>query len=134
MTRRGCKAGLSLTVSNRLLCICEPGPDAPADWTERHVDQGFYWRPGCVCFITLAAGSELGISVKEADVTELSPHAQQAIVVPYEVSPAGLVQIATPVNLALAPVRAGARALIFETGVGRRPTEQTDAGTDALPM
>lgn len=64
------------------------------DWTDRHVAQGFAWRPGGESFRTIA---EAGTHEIEIDVTEhvdvLSPDSVGAIEVPFEVPTDGAIEV-----------------------------------------
>src|SRR5215213_1919714 len=63
-----------------------PVPDN--DWTMRHIEQGFSWRPGCVTFETLEDVGALKVEVLLAEDFEVSSEATRAIVVPFGVSAA----------------------------------------------
>lgn len=69
------------------------------DWTDRHVDQGFAWRPGSVSFRTLdAAGKH---SVEIICVEKLpAPDAEavRVIDVPFEIPQDGAVEVGSIVN------------------------------------
>ena len=66
------------------------------EWSEKHVAQGFSWRPGCVSFRTLV---EFGVHSLEIAVVErfeaLEPEIIRAIEVPFEVSSEGDIEIAS---------------------------------------
>jgi len=64
------------------------------DWTDRHVAQGFAWRPGSVSFRTIV---EAGRHSVEINVTEhvgpISVGAVRAIEVPFEVPADGAIEV-----------------------------------------
>jgi hypothetical protein len=64
------------------------------EWTDKHVAQGFAWRPGSVAFRTI---KESGLHFVMVDVAaneaELAPDVVRAIDVPFEVPPDGAVEI-----------------------------------------
>lgn len=66
------------------------------DWTDRHLAQGFSWRPGSVSFQTLA---EFGVHIVEIFVTQhMSPvdvDVIRAIDVPFEVPDIGEIEVAS---------------------------------------
>jgi hypothetical protein len=64
-----------------------PVPDN--DWTMRHIEQGFSWRPGCVTFETLEDVGALKVEVILAEDLEVSSEVTRAIVAPFGVSAAG---------------------------------------------
>lgn len=66
------------------------------DWTQRHVEQGFSWRPGSVSFKTLV---ETGLHRVQVDVVDrlgaISEGAVRVIDVPFEVPADGNIDIAS---------------------------------------
>lgn len=64
------------------------------DWSDRHVAQGFAWRPGSVSFRTL---SETGLHVVEIDLVDhagaVHPDAVRAIEVPFDMPADGEIEI-----------------------------------------
>jgi len=64
------------------------------DWTDRHVSQGFAWRPGSVSFRSLV---EAGRHLIEIDVANhvgvVRPEAVRVIEVPFEIPADGAVEI-----------------------------------------
>lgn len=64
------------------------------EWTDRHVAQGFSWRPGSVGFRTIMEGGRHLVMVKvEANEVHLAPEMIRAIDVPFEVPSDGAVEI-----------------------------------------
>jgi hypothetical protein len=94
------------------------------DWTKRHIEQGFSWRPGRVTFETLEDLDALKVEVLCADDFEVSSEAARALVVPFGVSAAGRVglwdiaDVARP--RATRKVRAPIRDGLLEPKGGRR--------------
>lgn len=66
------------------------------DWTQRHVDQGFSWRPESVSFRTL---TESGAHLVELDVVDqaqdLGSDVVRAIEVPFEVPADGSIEVSS---------------------------------------
>ncbi len=88
----------------------------PNDWQERHVAQGFSWRPGEVSFSTLGDVGSLRVEVLVGGDLGVQPDAVRAIVVPFSVSPPGHVTLSDCVNEETVGVPAGEYALLFEIG------------------
>lgn len=64
------------------------------DWTEKHVAQGFAWRPGSVSFRTLVEAGPHSVEIDVAqDVGALSLGVVRAIEVPFEVPVDGAIEI-----------------------------------------
>ncbi|MBH1987068.1 MAG: hypothetical protein I8H76_07090 [Burkholderiales bacterium] len=64
------------------------------DWTDRHVDQGFAWRPGSVSFRTLVEAGAHVVEVSVADrMGPIRDDAIRVVEVPFEVPPDGAVEI-----------------------------------------
>lgn len=65
-------------------------------WTEKHVSQGFSWRPGSASFRTIEESGlhSLEIAAISNDV-EISSDAQRVIEVPFEVPSSGNIEIAS---------------------------------------
>lgn len=56
------------------------------DWTQRHLDQGFAWRPGSVSFRTLSESGVHSLSVEIVDsFGAIEADVARAIEVPFEV-------------------------------------------------
>jgi hypothetical protein len=65
------------------------------DWEERHVGQGFAWRPESVSFRTLESGPHVIDVVITEHVGPLSPGVIRAVEVPFEVPHHGRIEIAS---------------------------------------
>ena len=94
------------------------------DWTDRHVNQGFAWRPESVSFRTVAEAGphrvEVFVSVEE---TQPSPDAIRIIEVPFEVPPDGAVEIASIADGASVKLSPGMHSLRFEGFGAERGSE-----------
>jgi hypothetical protein len=103
-------AFFSLSVSYSQVAVFDRALEHPFNlWTERHVKQGFSWRPGSVSFATLdeAGQHDVEIDVVSDDVA-LSPGAVRIIQTPFEVPQSGSIEIASisesiPLSLASGP-------------------------------
>ena len=97
------------------------------DWTERHIEQGFSWRPGCVTFETLEDLGALRVEVLLAEDLEVSSEATRAIVVPFGVSAAGCVGLWDIADVTSAHVPSGGYALLAEMGyLNRKEGEEAE--------
>ncbi len=117
-------ATFSLHITYGHFAVAEAACDPPLnDWQDRHVAQGFAWRPGCVAFGTLKASGPMRIEVARADSLDVDPSARRAIVVPFEVGPSGVVLVLDAFSYGPAipriEVGAGRYALLFETASDR---------------
>jgi len=102
-----------------------PMPDN--DWTMRHIEQGFSWRPGCVTFETLEDLGDLKVEVLCADDFEVSSEAARAIVIPFGVSAAGRVGLWDTADVATVRVPPGEYALLSEMGyLNRKEGEEAE--------
>ena len=64
------------------------------DWTDRHVLQGFAWRPGSVSFRSVIEAGQHSVEVNVAEhVGPVHPEAVRAVEVPFEVSSDGAIEI-----------------------------------------
>lgn len=86
---------LTISVSYSQLTIFDRSLDRPFNgWTDKHVAQGFSWRPGSVAFRTIEdSGLHLLTILLEADEDESTPPAIRVIDVPFEVPPNGSIEI-----------------------------------------
>jgi hypothetical protein len=85
------------------------------DWTQKHVDQGFAWRPGSVSFRTLV---EAGWHSVQVDIDDhagpVSQNAVRVIEVPFEVPVDGNIEIASISNSIPLSLPAGGYSLRCE--------------------
>jgi Competence protein J (ComJ) len=99
------------------LIVCDPTTAwVPNDWQDRHVAQGFSWRPGTVSFSTLGDLGTLRVEVLVGDELVARPDAVRATVVPFAVSQLGLVELSDTAGEEAAPVPPGEYALLCEMG------------------
>jgi hypothetical protein len=106
------------------------------DWSDRHVAQGFAWRPGSVSFRTL---SETGSHVVEIDLVDhtggMHPDRVRAIEVPFDVPDDGAIEIGSIAETVPLALPAGSFLLRCafrrSTGVGEERVRLTFAKKDA---
>jgi hypothetical protein len=84
-------------------------------WTDKHVAQGFSWRPGSAAFRTIAEGGRHLVTVA-VDVTENGElsDAARIIDVPFEVPADGAVEIGSISDSSLLEIPTGTYRLRFE--------------------
>lgn len=64
------------------------------DWADRHVSQGFAWRPGSVSFRSIAEAGTHSVEVNVAEhAGAVHPKAVRAVEVPFEVPADGAVEV-----------------------------------------
>jgi Competence protein J (ComJ) len=85
------------------------------DWTERHVSQGFTWRPGSVSFRTHDNEGYCQITVDMVSGLVLEKDAERAILVPFTTW-GGLIEISTIAQSEFVDVPAGRYALLYQSG------------------
>lgn len=86
---------LTVSVSYAQLSVFDGSLDRPFnDWSEKHVVQGFAWRPGSVAFHTLEDDCD-HIVVVSLELGEADPSrdAARVIDVPFEVPASGAIEI-----------------------------------------
>jgi hypothetical protein len=86
---------LTISVSYSQLAVFDHSLERPFNaWTDRHVAQGFSWRPGSVAFGTIEDGGPHLVTVR-LDARESDPalDAIRVIDVPFEVPPSGAIEI-----------------------------------------
>jgi hypothetical protein len=86
---------VNLEVTYGQIAIFASGLQQPFnDWTDRHVAQGFAWRPGSVSFRTLAEGGPHSVEIDVAAHAGLvSADAVRAIEVPFEIPADGAIEV-----------------------------------------
>jgi len=87
-----------------------------SQWTDRHVAQGFAWRPGSASFRTFHDGP-LSVSVVIASDVLFSADATRVIRVPFEVPCEGRAEIASIASSQSIVVAPGTYQVTFEHGV-----------------
>jgi hypothetical protein len=106
-----------LDVSHAQVAVFDSGLEQPFNsWTERHVKQGFSWRPGSVSFATIKeAGQHLVIiDFASGYVDNLSSDATRIIEVPFEVPQSGAMEVASISSSTPVSLPSGSYALRFE--------------------
>src|ERR1700743_191003 len=88
---------LALDITYSQVAVFHPSLKQPFNiWTDRHVAQGFAWRPGSVSFSTIDEGGVHTIRVSViSSFVEISPAAIRVIEVPFRVPSDGSVEIAS---------------------------------------
>lgn len=88
-------ATMALDVSHAQLAVFDSSLKQPFnDWTDRHVGQGFAWRPGSVSFRTLVEAGAHVIEVRVADrMCAMRDDAIRVVEVPFEVPQDGALEI-----------------------------------------
>lgn len=86
---------LTILVSYSQLAVFDHSLDRPFnEWTDRHVAQGFAWRPGSVGFRTVDESGQHLVTVRlDAGERDPPPDAIRVIDVPFEVPPGGAIEI-----------------------------------------
>lgn len=88
-------ATMALDVSHAQLALFDSSLKQPFnDWTDRHVGQGFAWRPGSVSFRTLVDAGAHVIEVRVADrMGPMRDDAIRVVEVPFDVPQDGALEI-----------------------------------------
>src|SRR5207249_8431330 len=86
---------LGISVSYSQLAVFDHSLERPFnEWTDRHVAQGFSWRPGSVAFRTIEEGGRHVVTVMlGAHESELAADAVRVIDVPFEIPLDGAIEI-----------------------------------------
>lgn len=81
------RATIAFEVAFGQLAVFSSSLDQPFnDWTDRHVAQGFAWRPGSVSFLCMVTAGQHSVEITVADhVGAMSPGAARVIDVPFDV-------------------------------------------------
>jgi hypothetical protein len=103
-----------LAISHAQVCVFDPALATPFnDWSERHVQQGFSWRPGSVSFAVEPDCPQLHVAVYCSTSKPKLADASTAIRVPFEVPPAGEVEVASIADGFLVRITPGGYDLYF---------------------
>lgn len=88
---------VTLDVSHSQLAVFASSLQYPFnDWTDKHVAQGFAWRPGSVSFLTLVESGRHSIELKISEhIGALHHDAVRAIEVPFEVPADGAIEVSS---------------------------------------
>ncbi|MFN8482974.1 MAG: competence protein ComJ [Anaerolineae bacterium] len=106
-----------LSVLYSTLAVFDPSLEQPFnDWSDQHVAQGFSWRPGSVSFATLQEGGSHRIEVELAEQFSLQDNTKRAIVVPFSINAASLVEVASIPSSRLIQFPEGDYELYYEAG------------------
>lgn len=85
------------------------------DWTPRHYEQGFSWRPGSVSFRTLIESGSLQVTVRVTERHEPIEKAAMAISVPFHCSREAQLEVASPAGASRRiALPAGDHQLVYE--------------------
>jgi Competence protein J (ComJ) len=114
-----------LNVSHSQVVVFDRSLERPFNsWTERHVAQGFAWRPGSVAFGTVEESGPHRVSVIVAPVhVVVSSRAVRVIEVPFKVPPHGEVEIASVADTVPLQLPSQLDSLRFEYLVGSSAAE-----------
>ncbi|MFG1400280.1 competence protein ComJ [Roseixanthobacter pseudopolyaromaticivorans] len=107
---------ISILVSYSQVTVFDHSLERPFNqWTEKHVAQGFSWRPRSAAFRTIAEGGQHIVTVA-VDVIEngQSPDAVRIIEVPFEVPADGTIEIGSISDSYILEIPAGIYKLRFE--------------------
>lgn len=99
------------------------------NWTDRHVAQGFSWRPGSVSFMPVLHSGRATVVVKRATAFRQSKKAERVIAVPFNVTagmPVEIGSVSTPAGAHVLDLAPGEYRLLFET-----ERRVTTAGSDS---
>ncbi|UFP95893.1 competence protein ComJ [Gloeobacter morelensis] len=106
------------------------------EWNDKHIEQGFSWRPGSVSFETLSDIGLLAVEVRVEPTFEIAPSAMRAIQVPFAVPEGESIFVGALIDeedhrFAVPP---GEYALVYQTGLVEAqpppgPPELDDADT-----
>jgi hypothetical protein len=86
------------------------------DWTDRHLSQGFTWRPGSVSFHLPFRQGEIDISLDLIDDVQVTNDARRAIVVPFT-SWGGAIEVSTIAASEIIDLPTGRYGLLFQVGL-----------------
>jgi Competence protein J (ComJ) len=109
-------ASISLDVSFGQIAVFASTLESPFnDWTDKHVAQGFAWRPGSVSFRTLEQDGPHSVTVVVVEhVGPVSADAVRAIDVPFDVPAHEMLEIASISESAQVSIPAGRHLLRCE--------------------
>jgi len=107
---------ITVDVSYGQLAVFSRALDHPFnDWTDKHLAQGFAWRPGSVSFRTLVEAGPHSIEVTVVDhVNDVDPGTVRAIDVPFQVLADGAIEVAGISDAAVVSLAPGSYLLRCE--------------------
>lgn len=88
------------------------------DWTDRHVEQGFSWRPESVSLKTLIENGPATVEIQIVD-SIVQPTGQRATSFPFTCPEGGWIEIASIADATIADIPVGSYQVVFETGFRR---------------
>ena len=89
------------------------------NWSDRHVAQGFAWRPGSVSFMPVIHSGHAKVVAKRAAAFRQSKMSERIIAVPFVVTagmPVEIGSVFTPAGAHVLDLAPGEYRLCFETG------------------
>lgn len=85
------------------------------DWSDRHVAQGFAWRPGSVSFRSVAEEGRHSVEIEVTDdVGPVDPESLRVVDVPFDVPDDGSIEVGSVSNTVSLSLPAGAYQLRCE--------------------
>ena len=110
-------ASFQLTLVWSQISLFEAGlVDPYNDWTERHLTQGFTWRPGSVSFKVPALHGKVHVTVELIDHVEVDDNSRWAMLVPFSTF-AGNVEISTIEESQPLDLPSGRFAVLYQAGL-----------------
>jgi hypothetical protein len=118
---------IDLEVTHNQLAVFSSSLENPFNhWTDRHVAQGFAWRPGSVSFRTLRAAGLHRIEVRLAkSVGRREIRGARAIVVPFEVHEGETIEVASIPDSSVLSLPAGQYELVCDFDMPREGRPST---------
>lgn len=91
---------VSFYVSYNQVAVFDPSLARPFnEWTDKHVRQGFSWRPGSVSFRSLIEAGRHGVEIEIVDrMREVHPDAVRVIEVPFDVPEDGSLEVGSVIE------------------------------------
>jgi hypothetical protein len=106
-----------LDVTYSQIAVFHAGLQSPFnEWGDRHVAQGFSWRPGSVSFRTLDEEGPMSVTVQTGPASDPSVWAERVIRVPLGVPASGALEIATITQSIEIRLEEGDYLVVFEHG------------------
>lgn len=106
-----------VNVSYSQIAVFLEGMEQPFnDWTDKHVEQGFAWRPGSVSFRTLDEAGAMEVTTDIPSGYQNNSEATRIIAVPFRVPSDTRVEVASIADNRPLDIPPGEYRLIFENG------------------
>ncbi len=111
-------AAFQLDISYAQLAVFDSHLEKPFnDWGEKHVEQGFSWRPGSVSFGTLDSSGVVHLDIIGTDTLDVATSSAVRIIsVPFAVPSHGEIEVASIHDGTKLLLPSGHHELIFEHG------------------